>query len=119
MELRAYQIIAAVFALAMFIMIWQFNSQKNKTIAVQERLNSICGVTRGGLEITSWNIRKNDPDKAAAIRRIYGDGDVTGTVLLESCVPKFDREAWFTCVNKNDEACMVTMLNTAAKSLQR
>lgn len=117
MKLKMVKLVCFVSVAALVVMIWQFNSQRNKTLAVQDRLNDICRIVRAGLTSTAQEIRTNSTGKEAAIRRIHGDGDVTGGVVLRGCAPEFSRDAWRACADKNDEACMVMMLDDAAKSI--
>ncbi len=117
MELRAFRILTGIFCGAFFVMLWQFSNQKGKTATAEKQLVEVCSATRGMLQITAFEIKHNGPDKETMIQRIHGTMDGVGKLSLRGCAPGLAYDAWMECVDKKDDACMIKMLNDAAKSI--
>lgn len=117
-KLRLYQLLAVVLFIATSAMTVLLVEQRSSRVATQERLdtlNRLCQVTRTNLKRAADVIRTNGAMKAIEIQRVKD-----AFIELDTCpTTPFDFDRWTTCVDNNNDACMVTLLEGVAENIGR
>ena len=119
MNKTVVRILLAGLVVGLAVAIFMITSLRSEKAAVQSRLNDFCRPAQAGIQQTARAIRSNSPDKAAAIHRVFGEQEITGSLALSICPSKkFNVDAWVACKDRNDEGCMLKMLDETATSIE-